>query len=434
MGAFRIISFLLLVLVMPLAGAGQPLSLRNAIDSALLNNYDIRIAKNEAEISRINNRFGVAGGMPVVSVGAGDNYSSTFKFQKFNDETENSQSGVGENSLNAGISAGVLLFNGFRVIAAKERLNLLENQSQMDFNLQVQNTIADVMMAYFDIFRQESYLKIMQHSLNVSKQKFEIVSLKNSVGMADGAEMLQAQTDVISAEQQLALQQMEIAQIKTDLLQKMSAKNHFPFEISDSIIVDGNIVVDSVLNLLNNNPQYLSALQQVQINEQLVREVSAQRYPSLRLNGAFDYFQTDISKGNVLLNRNYGPSAGVSLQIPVFNGGIYKTQRKIARIRVETANLESQKLKSALQAEAIRLYASYATALEQIELQNQNFALTRQLVDVVLNKFNLNQATILDVKAAQSSFENAAYLLVNLQFSAKVAEIELKRLMFRLDF
>ena len=49
-----------------------------------------------------------------------------------------------------------------------------------------------------------------------------------------------------------------------------------------------------------------------------------------------------------------------------------------------------------------------------------------------MQRFKSNLATILDVKAAQLSYENAGYLLVNLQYAAKSAEIELKRLIYRL--
>jgi outer membrane protein TolC len=54
--------------------------------------------------------------------------------------------------------------------------------------------------------------------------------------------------------------------------------------------------------------------------------------------------------------------------------------------------------------------------------------LSQQLLDLVLQRFQLGQATIIDVKLAQQSFENAGFRLVNLNYAAKVAEIELKRL------
>ena len=51
-----------------------------------------------------------------------------------------------------------------------------------------------------------------------------------------------------------------------------------------------------------------------------------------------------------------------------------------------------------------------------------------------MQNFQVNQATILDVKAAQTSFEEAAYLLVNLKYAAKTAEIELKQLTYKLGY
>jgi len=72
--------------------------------------------------------------------------------------------------------------------------------------------------------------------------------------------------------------------------------------------------------------------------------------------------------------------------------------------------------------------------LQQLETQKQNYLLAQKLLDLVLQKFQLRNATIVDVKNAQETFENAGYLLVNLSFAAKSAEIELKRLSYRLDF
>jgi outer membrane protein TolC len=46
----------------------------------------------------------------------------------------------------------------------------------------------------------------------------------------------------------------------------------------------------------------------------------------------------------------------------------------------------------------------------------------------VLQKFQLGQATILELNAAQKSFEDAAFRLTNLNYTAKIAEVELKKI------
>ncbi len=427
-------TILLLMLSIPfITEAQQQLTLRNAIDTALRNNYDIQISKNYAEIARMNNTYGVAGGLPYVSANAGDNASSTTIKQKFNDGTaESNISNKGENALNAGVSAGIVLFNGFKISATKERLSRLQNLSEIQLNQQIQSTLANIMLTYFDIIRQNNYLNIIQNSLEVSRQKLDIINVKKNVGMADAVEILQAQSDVNSAEQLLETQKLVIEQNKSDLLLLINAKKQMEFSVTDTIIIDQSLQLDSITNYLNRNPQYMSAEQQILINEQIVKEVSAQRYPSVKLNAGYDFYQANLNKGAMTMNQNYGPTAGINMQIPIFNGTIYKTQKDVAKINVSNAKLEKESLQNSLTTQAIKTYRSYSTTLLQIESQRKNVEMTRQLLNVVMQQFHVSQATILEVKAAQTSFENAAYLMVNLQYSAKVAEIELKQLTYSL--
>jgi outer membrane protein len=428
-------AYLLILLNLTGIGRAQELfTLSNAIDTALLNNFDIRVAKNYVEIATMNNSYGVAGGLPTVTANAGDNGSISTINQKFSDGTESNVNNSAENIITANLSAGMVLFNGFKVTATKERLSRLQNLSEIQLNQQIQSTLANVMITYFDIIRQMNYLKIIENTLDVSRQKLDIIQVKNNVGMADAADMLQAQTDVNSAEQLLELQKLVIEQNKSDLLLLINAKKQRSFSVSDSIKVDQTLQLDSVIYHLNQNPQYQVAEQQILINEQLVKEVSAQRYPSVKINAGYEYYQADLNSGNLHLNQNYGPTAGVTVQIPIFNGNIYKTQTAVAKINVDNAKLDRENLYNTLSVQAIKLFRSYTTTLQQIESQRKNFELTRQLLDVVMQKFNHSQATILDVKAAQTSFETAAYLLVNLLYSAKVSEIELKQLTYSLTY
>jgi outer membrane protein TolC len=60
--------------------------------------------------------------------------------------------------------------------------------------------------------------------------------------------------------------------------------------------------------------------------------------------------------------------------------------------------------------------------------------MSQALLTLVMEKFKLGQATIVDVKQAQQSFESAGFRLVSLRFTAKIAEIELKRLSNQLSF
>ncbi len=422
-----------IVLLFPfIVEAQQQMTLQNVINIALKNNFDIKIAKNNTEIDKIKNTYGYAGGLPIISANAGGNGAINNINQKLSNGNLNTETNATSNTIDAGINASMVLFNGFKIIATKERLNYLQQQSEIILNQQIQNTIAAIMVKYYDIIRQESYLKIIQNSLAVSQKKLGIINERDKVGMAKPADVLQIQMEVNMAEQNLKLQQLLIDQDKADLMLLMGEKQYNPFVINDSIVVDNALKLDSINNYLDHNPQFLLAEKQIKIYEQIIKEISAQRYPSLKINAAYNYMYSTYNYGQTQMNQVYGPSAGLTLQIPIYNGNIYKIQKKSAAYNLVNANLQKESVLNTLKSDVFKTYLSYSTALQQIESQKTNYELAKKIVDITLQNFQVNQTTILDMKAAQTTFENAAYMLVNLQFSAKVAEIELKQLIYQL--
>ena len=427
--------FFYIFLLFPCVAIAQvPITLTNAIDSALSSNFDIRIARINTDISKVSNTYGMAGGLPSLNGSAADNKSVLNLKQKTSSGININQKNVNSNSYNAGLTASILLFNGFKAIAIKGRLNLLERQSELQLNLQIQTTIAEVMETYYDILRQQSYLNIINSLLDVSSKKLDIVKERYKVGMANDADLLQAQMDLNLASQNLKGQELIIEQDKTSLLQLMGVKQFFSIAISDTILIDKTIRRDSIINYLENNPQYLSADQQIKINQQIVKEQRAQRYPSVRLSTGYNLTYSSSSAGFNLFTQNYGPTVVATMQIPIFNGTIYKTQQDVALYNVKNARLQKESLLTSLKADAIKTFQSYESTLQQINSQQMSYEDAWKLVNIVVQRFRLNQATILDVKAAQASFENAGYMFVNLQYAAKIAEIELKRLIYRLGY
>jgi outer membrane protein len=420
-------------LLFAFTGKGQVLmTLKNAIDTTLKNSFDIQIAGNNLAISKMSNTYGMAGGLPSVNASVSDNQSLTNVYQKLNSGTEIKKNSASGNSMTSSITAGMTLFNGFKVIATKERLDCLQKQSDLQFNVQVQNSIAAVMAKYYDIVRQQEYLKVLGVSREVSQKKLDIITERKNVGMANDADYLQAQIDLNSADQNIKNQQLVVDQAKTDLLQLMNHSLFYPFIIEDSIVVDKTLQLNNILVYLKQNPQYLSSEQQIRISEQLVKEVAALRYPSLRLNSGLNLNRSQSAAGFTLINQNYGPYAGLSLQVPIYNGNAYKIQKDAAIYNVQSAKIQQQSLLNALTSDAIKTYQSYSADLEQLESQQKTIDLSSKLIFLVMQRFQVNQATILDVKAAQASYEGAGYQLVNLKYAAKVAEIELKRLMYSL--
>lgn len=411
-----------------LAAAQQPMQLRQAINIALQNSLEIQIAQNNVSVDSIYNNYGVAGGLPLFSGTLNDNEQFTSVYQKLNSGQVIERNGVAANQLTSNVTGSILLYNGGRVVATKKRLAQLQQQSLKLLNAQVQNIIADVSNAYYDVVRQQGYIKTIERSIEAAKQRLDIVKTSQQVGLANNADLFQSQIDLNSLVQQQQAQELVIEQSKTELLRLLSAKTDSAVLIQDSIIVDETINYAAIINRLENNPEIMAAQDQIAINQQIVKETAAQRYPSVRATTGYSFNRNNAGAGQIVLNQTYGPTVGVSVGIPIYNGSVFKRQQKAADINVNTASVQKDILIRDYTANAVKAYQAYASTLKQLETEKNNYQLSSQLLDLVLKRFQLRQATIVEVKNAQQSFEASGYRLINLNYAAKFAETELKRL------
>jgi outer membrane protein len=285
-----------------------------------------------------------------------------------------------------------------------------------------------VMLKYYDIVRQQEYAKTLDASIKASRQRLEIVKQQQSVGLANDADLFQSQVDLNTQLQSLIAQQLVIDQDKTDLLALMILNPDSAITVKDTILVDKDIKLDSILSAAYQNPDIQAAYQQIQINQYLEKEVGAYRYPSATANLGYNFSHAAYPQGSNILNQQYGPYVGVGLTIPIFNGGIYKRQQQIAGINVNTAQLQKDTLIQNVQSTAVKNWQAYLNNLKQLETAKQNYDLSGKLLNLVLMKFNYKAATIVDVTLAQQSFESAGFQLVNVNYAAKAAEIQLRRL------
>jgi outer membrane protein len=427
----RMKRFLIILLFFITADAcySQSLTLEEAINIALKNNLDIQVLKNNVEIASVNNHIGVAGGLPVVTGGITDNESVTNVNQKqYNGDIIRRNAAVG-NNLSANVTGSILLYNGSRVIATRNRLEQLESQSEQFLNAQVQNTMAAVMTNYYDIVRQQAYVKTINQSIEVAQKRLDIVKTQQNVGMANNADLYQSQLDLNTLIQTRESQLLIVQQAKTDLLTLLSLRPDSVIFVEDTIMVDRNITLADVLNNIEKNAEIMAAGDQVKINEFIVKETAAQRYPTVRATAGYNFTRNQTSAGNILLNQSRGPVAGLSVSIPIYNGSAFKRQQRVAEINVKNATLQKDILIRDFTGGAVKNFQAYQATLVQIDSQQKNLELAQKLLDLALLRYQHRQATILEVRQAQESFENASYTLINLSFAGKSSEIEIKRVM-----
>ncbi len=415
--------------------AQKTLSLNEAIQTALKNSYDIQLVENNLAIAKNNNNIGVAGGLPTITNTTTNNNTLTTINQTFPDANRNtSRNGVDGSTLNNGLNASMLLFNGYRVQATKSRLASLETQNKALLESQLLNTISTVMQQYYNVVRQQAFLKTIQKSIETSKQRLEIIETRQKIGVANQADFLQSNLDLNALLQAEQNQLLIIDQAKADLLNTIVLPATTPVLINDSIKIDDQIMLSVVEEKMKTHPLLQSAQQLINVNQFLEKETKSLTYPTLRASTGYNYNSNKSAAGFILLNESYGPFLGVNLSIPIYNGSANKRAIKNAAINTNNAKIQFQNTEQNLTTELFKTYQSYKNSLKQTPIEIQNFEMSQSLLDLVMQKYQLGQATMVDVKQAQQSFETAGFRLVSLRFSAKIAEIELKRLSNQLTF
>ena len=415
--------------------AQNNLSLKEAVTIAVQNSYDIKLVENSATIAKNNNNYGVAGGLPTVTATGNNNNTLTTINQTFPDPSRNTtRNGVDGTTLNGGLTATMILFNGYRMAATKDRLASIEKQTAAALQTQMLNTSSTVMQQYYNVIRQAAFLKTIEKSIEASEERVAIVKTRQEVGVANQADLLQSSLDLNALLQAKQNQLVVLEQVKADLYNSMVVPANSNYIFTDSIQVDQKLSLSQVESKMKEHPLLQSAQQLINVNQFLEKETKALTYPTLRANTGYNYNSNKSAAGFILLNESYGPFLGLNLSIPIYNGSANKRAYKNAQINTVSAKIQYDNTAQDLATELFKTYQNYQNSLKQTPVEVQNYEMSEALLTLVMEKFKLGQATIVDVKQAQQSFETAGFRLTSLKFSAKIAEIELKRLSNQLSF
>ncbi len=427
--------FLFFLFFASIASAQRILSLDSAMQIALNKNLNIQVYKQGVLYATNLNNIGVAGGLPTISAQV-TNLSAIYSIRQniagTNARAPESfiQPFAPYNQLAAQVGANWLLYNGYRVKAVKGQLNELQKISQSQLVAKIQNVLAVVSTLYYNIVSQEELLQAYYINLATNETRLSIVQTKYDVGLANDADLFQSEIDVKNSAQVIEGQRLVIAQAKSILLNALDLdpKDTSLIIQDTTIAIDSTIQLNMVIDSIQNNYSLIAANQNIQLNKYLKSIARAQRYPSLSASGGVSI--TNINNPSTLtpLNQNYGPFIGINLSIPIYQGSALRRQEKAAMINVVTSELLKDTLYNNLITTSVNSYNVYRNNLSRINDQASIFSLSEKLVAIVLKKYQLSEATILDIKSAQQSFIDAAAVLTNLQFNAKAAEIQLKQL------
>jgi outer membrane protein TolC len=402
--------------------------MENAIETALNRHPSIKQAQQQLEISKLNRHASMLGGLPVVAATVSDQESSNSVNQELFNGTKIQRGGAASNNLIANVTASTLIYQGGRIQAGMKRLEEQE-KLQQDRLVQLRSDLrADVSIAYVEVVRLQSGTKLLEEQIRYFQNQESLVRLKMEQGLARQDQLFSVQMELnnrLRAQQQ---QQMQIRQAMLQLQRLMFTEPDSMRIVSDSIAIGAPISLTEILNRLEKNPSLMSLDKQIRINQLLEREIRTNAYPALRMNTGMNYFRNQNAAGQLLLNQNSGPFVALALNIPLYASGSARRAEKIARLQTQQTQLEKENQHFNFRIDVYNLYTLYQQSLEQLKGQTQTVTLGKKVLESVMQRYRLGEATLLETVEAQRNQEEASNQLIQLMHVIKTAEIEMKRL------
>lgn len=416
------------------AASQRILTLEEAIATALQNNYDIQIAKNDSLVAAIDYSYRNAVFLPVINADAARTFNNNNQRQTLADGTERKSNGIRSNNLQASVGLDWVLFDGFRMFATREKAAALVEAGSYTAKAQVINTVAQVVSTYYNIARQQQLIKATDVQIRLNNDRSRLAQYKLEIGSGAKPDVLQSKVD-LNAQKALRMQQeTSVSQLKQQLIQVMNSniKEH-EFAVPDTIPLNELIALGEIQEgIEKTNPDLLLARSNINVARYTLRETRAGLWPTIAFGTSYNYSRTVnrrvLNNFSTLFNQLNGYNYGFTASVPIFNQFRVRRQIKQDQLSINLQELNYDNQRSLINLSVINAFKDYQQQQKSLRLEEESIQLAQENVNIVFETYKLGAATLVQLREAQLSLAQAYDRLIAARYNLKLAETELLRL------
>jgi outer membrane protein TolC len=421
--------FVLITGILSCVNAQSILKLNDVYRLALENNFSIQLAKNEQEINRNNNSIGAAGMLPNIAATAGKDNTVTDTKQKFLNGATNDRDAAKANQLNAGVELGWTIFDGFKMFASKNRLEQLQNQGELRFKMQIEQVYSRISKAYYDIVQAKQMLEVEKQSISLSEQRLKLVQDRLDAGKSSKAEVLNAQVDFNADKSRLLKQKNVLQNLKINLNQLLAREIDTEFDVENEIENTADYKLDSLSMLAaEKNTSILILKSGKNIQNYAIKEIQAERYPSVSLRTGYTYSKSESEAGFLQSSDNTGYHYGAGVNLNVFSGSSVSRRMTNAKIGLKSTELILKDSLSKLQMSLNATFRNLQLGKELLLMESENLKVAKSNVELATEQYKIGVISALELRQAQQNLLAAETRYLVARYDAILAEVELKRL------
>jgi len=401
-----------LIVIPSFVWAQEPWSLEQCVEYALQNNLQVKqqelnVRSSESELRRSKESL-----FPTLDLSGNHSYSNY----------PNADTSMWLQNTNFSLSSKVTLFDGLQNVNTikQNSYNLKASYANIE---KIKNDIAlAVASSYLQILYQLELVEVSKKQLSLTQMQVDRTKKLYEAGSIPEGTLLEVEALQASDELQLvnALNQLDIAYLS--LTQLLEIKNPEGFGIQKPVLpeVDSTTLVLNARDIYSSAetrmPQILGSQLGVNSAEVGLKLAKGLYSPQLSLGASLksdasklftdipllqaDPFATQIEK-------NVNASVGLSLTVPIFNGGLIKSKVASAKISLDRARLNLETEKNTLYKDIQQATADAVASQKRQKAAYKNKVANEESLRYSENKFNVGLITAFDYTTARNKYSKA---------------------------
>lgn len=335
-------------------------------------------------------------------------------------------------SMNAQLS--YTIFNGFNREYSIDKSIINQEQVENNRKNTIETVKYNIFLNYISISQTSQIVKIRKENLQVGQLDLERIKAQFAAGAVPESNVFAQESELANRELDLVRAENDHNIAKAKMLSLLGLNpdgdsdfkiEDIPIELSDSEIA--NYYVNSknldilIGNALNNRFDYKTSLQNLEKLKLDIEISKASYYPSVFASTGWNWNNFELN--DLDIGRS---TAGVSLQIPIFQQFRVDYQVEAAQIQYEEAqkNLKQSELslRNSLKSNLLTLEA----AIKQLEIAKKSIAAAQQNYESVKARFEAGLLSINEFTIANANFINSKVNRINAIYNYMIAKKDLE--------
>ncbi len=452
---FRILSSILLLLLCvsatALAQDSRTISLQEAVEISLENNYQLKQAKNNLDLANESIKSNYADFAPTITSSLSGSRSTGQQFiaDRLSEPGLNPFVNVTSKSVSGRISANITIFDGFNNINSLRSSKQSKISAEESYQRAKEQVIFNTASRYLQVLLDMELLDIAKENLKNSQQQLEQVKAQVEVGSRPSVDLFNQEAQL--ANDELTVTQREnslkfnklvlVRQLQIDPLGNYNfvvPEAEFSEESAGSKELTLSELIDQALLNRSDIRSEVANIRSLQLNLEVAK---GSLYPTL--SGSYglssrysDQYslpgQGSVSFGDQFFDQQINRSLGLSLNIPIFQNWNRMYNIESSKVQLKNAELAFDNTKLQVIQEVTQAYNDYSSYIKQLEASKKSRRASERAFVTQQERYNVGSSTLIELSQAQAGYveaqSNYTQALYNLIFQEKLLDYYLGKL------